>query len=162
MPRNCGCPQEKYIQKVLRRFNMDKAKVVSTPLAMHFKLSTRHCPSSDGEKEDMKKVPYASAVGSLMYAMVCTRPDIAHVVGKPILCGYTDSDMADDVDTQAELIAAVEACKELIWMKRFLGELGCAQERYVLYCDNQSAIHLGKNSTFHGRSKHIDVRYNWI
>ena len=33
--------QEKYIQKVLRRFNMDKAKVVSTPLAMHFKLSTK-------------------------------------------------------------------------------------------------------------------------
>lgn len=33
--------QEKYIQKVLRRFSMDKAKVVSTPLAMHFKLSTK-------------------------------------------------------------------------------------------------------------------------
>ena len=47
-------------------------------------------------------------------------------------------------------------------MKRFLGELGCAQERYVLYCDSQSAIHLGKNSTFHGRYKHIDVRYHWI
>ncbi|MCI64206.1 GDSL esterase/lipase 1-like, partial [Trifolium medium] len=29
----------------------------------------------------MKKVPYASAVGSLMYDMVCTRPDIAHEVG---------------------------------------------------------------------------------
>ncbi|XP_015163879.1 uncharacterized protein [Solanum tuberosum] len=155
--------QEKYIQKVLCRFNMDNAKVVNTPLAMHFKLSTRHCPSSDGEKEDMKKVLYASVVGSLMYAMVCIRPDIAHAVsivsrflsnpgrehwnvvkwimrylcgtsslslcfgtGKPILCGSTNSDMAGDVDTQAKLIAAVEACKELIWMKRFLGELGCA------------------------------------
>ncbi|PHT86388.1 hypothetical protein T459_08494 [Capsicum annuum] len=60
---------------------MDKAKVISTPLAMHFKLSTKQCPSSDDKKEDMKKVPYASAVGSLMYAMVCTRPDIAHAVG---------------------------------------------------------------------------------
>ena len=29
----------------------------------------------------MSKVPYASAIGSLMYAMVCTRPDIAHAVG---------------------------------------------------------------------------------
>ena len=29
----------------------------------------------------MSKVPYASAIGSLMYAMVCTRPDIAHEVG---------------------------------------------------------------------------------
>ncbi|KAH0706115.1 hypothetical protein KY289_011191 [Solanum tuberosum] len=89
--------QEMYIQKVLRRFNMDNTKVINTPLAMHFKLSIRHCPSTDGEKKDMKKVPYALAVGSLMYAMVCTRPDIAHV---PILCGYTDSDMAGDVDTR--------------------------------------------------------------
>ena len=46
--------------------------------------------------------------------------------------------------------------------EEILGELGCAQERYVLYCNSQSAIHLGKNSTFHGRSKHIDVRYHWI
>uniref|UniRef100_A0A3Q7IT70 Reverse transcriptase Ty1/copia-type domain-containing protein n=1 Tax=Solanum lycopersicum TaxID=4081 RepID=A0A3Q7IT70_SOLLC len=159
--------QEKYIQKVLRRFSMDKAKVVSTPLAMHFKLSTKQCPSSDDEKEDMKKVPYASAVGSLMYAMWVMRYlygtsslSLCFGTGKPILCGYTDSDMAGDVDTrkstsgylvtfaggavswqsrlqkcvalsttEAELIAVVEACKELFWMKIFLGELGCAQER---------------------------------
>ncbi|URE44176.1 Retrotransposon protein [Musa troglodytarum] len=38
-------------------------------------------PSSDEEKEKMQKVPYASAVGSLMYAMVCTRSDIAYAVG---------------------------------------------------------------------------------
>ncbi len=38
-------------------------------------------PKSDAEKEYMAKVPYASAIGSLMYAMVCTRPDIAHAVG---------------------------------------------------------------------------------
>ena len=32
----------------------------------------------------------------------------------------------------------------------------------MLFCDSQSAIHLGKNSSFHSRSKHIDVRYHWI
>ena len=47
-------------------------------------------------------------------------------------------------------------------MKKFLQELGLKQEKYVLYCDSQSAIHLSKNSTFHSRSKHIDVRYHWI
>ena len=36
------------------------------------------------------------------------------------------------------------------------------QDKYLLFCDSQSAIHLGKNSTFHSRSKHIDVRYHWI
>lgn len=64
--------------------------------------------------------------------------------------------------TEAEFIAATEACKELFWMKRFLEELGLKQERYVLYCDSQSAIHLSKNPSFHSRSKHIDVRYHWI
>mgnify|MGYP002869993966 CR=1 FL=1 len=222
--------QETYINKVLERFNMDKAKVVSSPLATHFKLNSKQSPSTDEEKEDMEKVPYASAVGSLMYAMVSTRPDIAHAVGvvsrflsnpgrehwnavkwimrylrgtsnfrlsfgsgKPMLIGYTDADMAADVDSrkstsgylitlscgavswqsrlqkcialstiEAEFIATTEACKELLWMKKFLMELGFKQQRYVLFCDNQSTIHLTKNSTFHSRSKHIDMRYHWI
>jgi len=136
----------------------------------------------------MSRVPYASAVGSLMYAMVCTRRDIAHVVGivsrflsnpgrehwnvvkwilrylhgtidiklcfggdKPTLMGYSDSDMTGDIDsrkstlgylikfaggvvawqsrlqrcvalstTEAEFIAIIEACKELLWLKKFL------------------------------------------
>ena len=151
----------------------------------------------------MEKVPYASAVGSLMHAMVCTIPDIAHAVGtvsqfisnpgkhhwdavkwilrylksttnlsltfggeKATLVGFTDADMARDIDsqkstsgfmvkfargavawqsrlqkcvalftTEAEFIAATEACKELLWMKNFLLELGFKQDRYVLFCD---------------------------
>ena len=47
-------------------------------------------------------------------------------------------------------------------MKRYIGELGFKQQRYVVYCDNQSAIHLSKNSTFHAKSKHIDVRYHCL
>ena len=53
-------------------------------------------------------------------------------------------------------------CEEVLWLKKFLEELGLKQERYVFYCDSQSVIHLSKNFTFHSRSKHIDVRYHWI
>lgn len=63
---------------------------------------------------------------------------------------------------EAKFIAAIEAYKELLWMKKFLRELGFQQQQYVVFCDNQSAIHLAKKSTFHSRSKHIDVRYRWI
>ena len=63
-------------------FGMSNAKPVSTPLANHFKLSSEQCPKTDGEIEDMAKVPYASAVGCLMYAMVYTRPDLAHAVSQ--------------------------------------------------------------------------------
>ncbi|KAH9291111.1 hypothetical protein KI387_044682, partial [Taxus chinensis] len=58
-----------YIYKVLERFNMQNAKPVSTPMAGHFKLSKDQCPSSQEEVKYMTRVPYASAVGSLMYAM---------------------------------------------------------------------------------------------
>ncbi|WVZ20167.1 hypothetical protein V8G54_007489 [Vigna mungo] len=51
---------------------------------------------------------------------------------------------------------------KLLWVKKFLQELGFVQDKYLLYCDSQSAIHLGKNPTFHSKSKHIDVRYHWI
>ena len=73
--------QEKYIKKVLQRFGFDEAKPVTSPLAPHFKLSIKQRPTTDKEKQEMERVPYASVVGSLMYAMVCTRPDIAHTVG---------------------------------------------------------------------------------
>jgi hypothetical protein len=68
-------------KKILSRFNMDEAKSVSTPLGSHFKLTKDQTPKMDQEKAYMNKVPYVSAIGSLMYAMVCTRPDIAHAVG---------------------------------------------------------------------------------
>ncbi|KAL5744826.1 hypothetical protein ACOSQ2_027942 [Xanthoceras sorbifolium] len=60
---------------------MQDAKPVSTPLGVHFRLSKEQSPKTEEERTHMAKVPYASAIGSLMYAMVCTRPDIAQAVG---------------------------------------------------------------------------------
>jgi hypothetical protein len=66
--------------KMLERFSMENAKLVSTPLANHLCLSTSQCPKTVEETEDMSKVLYASAVGCLMYTTVCTRPDLAQAV----------------------------------------------------------------------------------
>jgi ATP-binding cassette subfamily B (MDR/TAP) protein 1 len=52
---------------------MHNAKAVSTPIAPHFKLSAAQYPSIDQDIEYMSRVPYSSVVGSLMYAMVCSR-----------------------------------------------------------------------------------------
>ena len=72
--------QRGYIEKVLHHFNMHDAKPVSTPLAAHFRLSSALCPVSDDDIEYMSRIPYSSAVGSLMYAMVCSRPDLSHAL----------------------------------------------------------------------------------
>ena len=72
--------QAGYVKKVLERFSMKNAKSVSTFLANHFCLSTSQCPKTIEEIEDMSKVPYVSVVECLMYAMVNTRPDLAHAL----------------------------------------------------------------------------------
>ncbi|GKE93370.1 hypothetical protein Tco_1574465 [Tanacetum coccineum] len=171
------------------RFNMDKAKVVSSPLTTNFKLTDKDCPSSKKNIEKMDRVPYTLAVGNLMYVMVCTRPNLAHAVGvvsrflsnpgkkhweavkwifRYLYAGGAVSwqsrlQKCVALSTiEAEYMAATEACKELLWLKRFLQELGFKQQRYAVLCDNQSAIHLAKNSMFHKRTKHIDIRYHWI
>jgi hypothetical protein len=51
------------------------------PIVKGDRFNLNQCPKNDFEREQMKKIPYASAVGSLMYAQVCIRPDIAFVVG---------------------------------------------------------------------------------
>jgi hypothetical protein len=60
---------------------MQECKHINIPIPVGVKLSVDQCPKTHEEEEDMSCVPYASVVGSLMYAMVFTRPDIAHAVG---------------------------------------------------------------------------------
>ncbi|CAM8962827.1 unnamed protein product [Rhodiola kirilowii] len=69
-----------YLAKVVEKFEMEKAKLVLTPVAGHFKLSKDQEPQTKEEQTYMERVPYSNAVGCLMYAMVCTRPDLAHGV----------------------------------------------------------------------------------
>ena len=64
--------------------------------------------------------------------------------------------------TKAEYVAVTEAGKEMIWLHGFLDELDKKQEMGILHSDNQSAIFLAKNSTFHSKSKHIQTKYHFI
>ena len=59
---------------------MESAKSVSSTLPTNYKLSKEQCPKSKTEKAEMTKVSHASVVGSLIYAMVCTRTDIGYDV----------------------------------------------------------------------------------
>ena len=59
---------------------MQMRKADDAPIVMGDKLSNEYCPKNDLKKDAMKTIPYDSVVGSLMYAQVCTRPDIAFIV----------------------------------------------------------------------------------
>ena len=79
--RILGLSQETYINKVLEIFRMQDCPPGVAPIVKGDKFSLNQCPSNDLEKKKMKNIPYAFAVGSLMYAQVCIRLDISYAVG---------------------------------------------------------------------------------
>ncbi|GJZ73111.1 zinc finger, CCHC-type containing protein [Tanacetum coccineum] len=124
--------QPGYVQKILNNYRVDNGKSASMPLGAHFKVYLKDCPSSEWNVERMSKVPYANTVGSLMYLMVCTRPDIGYVVsivsrylanpglvygrdqGKHVdFDGFVDADYAKDPDkgrSSTEYVFMVHGC----------------------------------------------------
>ena len=61
---------------------MQDCNSISNPLHVNYKLSSSMSPSSEAERMEMSLVPYALVMGSLMYTMICTRPDIARVISR--------------------------------------------------------------------------------
>lgn len=62
------------------KVSMMDAKVVKSTFAAHFKLLSGQAPETEEERIKMSNFPYASFIGKLTYAMVCSRPDLAHSV----------------------------------------------------------------------------------
>ena len=97
--------QSNYIQKIIQKFNLQDAKSTSVPLGGQFLLSREQCPTNLIDIEEMSKIPYAMALGCLMYIMVSTRPDIAHALS--ILSRFMSN-------------PGMEHWKALKWLLRYL------------------------------------------
>ncbi|GKD03232.1 retrotransposon protein, putative, ty1-copia subclass, partial [Tanacetum coccineum] len=225
--RLIGLNQSAYIEKILKRFYMENSKRGTIPMQEKLKLSKSQGASTPAEKQRMQNIPYASAIGSIMYAVRCTRPDVAFAQNmtsrfqqnpgeehwtavKNILkylrntkdmflvyggnlkrqlrvsC-YTDAGYLTDADnlksqtgyvfvlnggavdwkstkqsifatssTDAEYIAAFDASKEAVWIRKFISGLGIVptiEEPISMYCDNTGAIAIAKDD---GVTKDID------
>nr|GEW52149.1 retrotransposon protein, putative, Ty1-copia subclass [Tanacetum cinerariifolium] len=75
--RLIGLCQSAYIEKILKRFHIENSKRGSIPMQEKLKLSKSQGASTHDELKRMQNVPYASAMGSIMYVVRCTRPDVA-------------------------------------------------------------------------------------
>ncbi|KAD4386078.1 hypothetical protein E3N88_26248 [Mikania micrantha] len=76
-----GLSQKAYINRVLTRYNMQHCSPSVAPVVKGDVFGTFQCPKTEVEKEQMRLIPYASVVGCIMYANVCTCPDIVYIAG---------------------------------------------------------------------------------
>jgi hypothetical protein len=91
--RFIGLSQSTYLDKILKNFKMDQSKKGFLSVLQDVKLSKTQCPTTAEDKEKMSVIPYASAIGSIMYAMLCTRPDVSLAIS---LAGRYQSDPGVD------------------------------------------------------------------
>jgi ribonuclease HI len=78
--RTISLSQTAYIDDIVKRFDLTDAKSYATPMIPGAIYSKKDVPASPEESVRMKNTPYREAVGSLMYAAIATRPDIAYAV----------------------------------------------------------------------------------
>ncbi|GJX16720.1 retrotransposon protein, putative, ty1-copia subclass [Tanacetum coccineum] len=86
--RLIGLGQNAYMDKILKRYKMDNSKRGHIPMQERLDLNKTQGASTPEEVKRMQNVPYASAVGSIMYAVRCTRPDVAFANTKDMFLVY--------------------------------------------------------------------------
>jgi hypothetical protein len=72
--------QDVYIDKILNRFNMQDSEKGFLPISHGITLSKKQCPTDPDEQERMRVIPYALAIESIMYAIICMRPDVSYML----------------------------------------------------------------------------------
>ena len=130
--------QETYINKVLERFQMKDCSPSIAPIIKGNRFNLNQCPKNDPEREQMKNIPYASVVGSLMYAQVYTRLDIAFVVG--ILGRYQSNPGIDHWKVAKKVMKYLQGTKDYMLMYRWTDNLeviGYSNSDYAGYIDSQ-------------------------
>ncbi|GJY91359.1 retrotransposon protein, putative, ty1-copia subclass [Tanacetum coccineum] len=234
--RLIGLCQSAYIEKILKRYSMENSKRGTIPMQEKLKLSKSQGASTPAEIQRMQKIPYASAVGSIMYAVRCTRPDVAfaqnmtsrfqqnpceihwttyknilkylrntkdmfliyggNMERKLRVSCYTDAGDLTDADTlrsqtgyvfvlnggvvdwkstkqsifatsstDAEYIAAFDASKEAVWIRKFISGLGIVptiKEPISMYCDNTGAIAIAKDHGIIKGARHFRAKVHYL
>ena len=74
--------QESYTRRILEKFKIDKRKPMDTPISKRKTFNLEMCPKTLKECSEIAQISYFNIVGSLIYIMMCTRPDIL------LCCGF--------------------------------------------------------------------------
>ncbi|GJU33097.1 putative ribonuclease H-like domain-containing protein [Tanacetum coccineum] len=162
--------QDKYVAKILKKFNFATLKTASTP------IETNTALVKDEEAKAIDVHLYRSMIGSLMY-LTTSKPDIMFAVcacvrfqvtpkTSHIHVAFSDSDYAgaslDRKSIIREYVAAANCCGLVLWIQNQMLDYGFNFMNTKIYIDNESTICIVKNLMFHSKTKHIEIRHHFI
>ena len=78
--RLLGLSQSTHIEKMIKRFSMEQFKRGYIHMTHGVTLSKSMCPKTQDERTHMSMIPYASTIGSIVYAMICSRLDVSYAL----------------------------------------------------------------------------------
>ncbi|GJU63091.1 retrotransposon protein, putative, ty1-copia subclass [Tanacetum coccineum] len=192
--------QSAYIEKILKRYHMENFKRGSIPMQEKLRLSKSQGALTPAELKHMQNIPYASAVGSIIYVVRCTRPDVAFAQNITSRFQQNPGDLywttvknmlkylrntkdmflvyEGVVDwksakqsifatsfAEAEYIAAYDASKEAVWVRKFISGLGVVptiKEPINMYCDNTGAITTANESGITKGARHFRAKVHYL
>ncbi|GJZ88605.1 hypothetical protein Tco_0660387 [Tanacetum coccineum] len=151
-----GLCQSDYIEKILKRFYMENSKRESIPMQEKLKLSKSQGASTPAEVTRMQNIPYASGMGSIMYAVRCIRLDVAFT--QNITSRFQHN-------LEAEYIAALYASKEAVWVRKFIFGLRVVptiEEPIKMYCDNTGSITIANKSGITKGARYYGAKIHYL
>ncbi|GKB20449.1 zinc finger, CCHC-type containing protein [Tanacetum coccineum] len=161
-----------YLSK--ERFHMKNSKHESIPMQEKLRLSKSEGASTLAELKRMQNIPYTLAVGSIMYAVRCTRPDVAFTQNitsrfqqNPGVVDWKSAKQSifATSSVEVEYIAAYDAYKEAVWVRKFISGLGVVptiEEPINMYYDNTRAIAIAKESRITKGVRHFCAKVHYL
>nr|GEX00592.1 retrotransposon protein, putative, Ty1-copia subclass [Tanacetum cinerariifolium] len=151
---------------------MDNSKRGYIPMQERLDLNKTQGASTLEDVKRMQNVPYASAVGSIMYAIRCTRPDVAFVQNitscfqqNPVDWKSSKQSTTAMSAIEAEYIAASEAGTEVVFIRKFISGLGLVptiNKPIRMFCDNSAALHFANEPGVQRGARHFHRKYHYV
>eukprot|EP00253_Pinus_taeda_P002116 PITA_02116 len=158
--------QTKYLKQIMKKYGMEDAKPVCTPMVTGCSLS------ANDESAVVHQLTYRSMIGSLLYltdwaGSMDDRKSTsggAFFMGSRLVSWFSKKQSSIALSTaEVEYVAAASCCTQLLWMMQTLQDfkITCTPHISIL-CDNTSAINISKNPVMHSKTKHIPIKYHFL
>ncbi|GJZ52261.1 retrotransposon protein, putative, ty1-copia subclass [Tanacetum coccineum] len=151
--------QSAYIEKILKRYSMENSKRGTIPMQEKLTLSKSQGASTPAEIQRMQKIPYASAVGSIMYAVRCTRPDVAFA--QNMTSRFQQNLGEIHWTTVKNILKYLRNTKDMFLVYEKIWNMR-GSEPISMYCDNTGAIGTAKDHGITKGARHFRAKVHYL